>query len=136
MTKSFKTKQKGSAGVFKSLMFGMITGAAILMLIIALGAYAVTHNQISEDLIKTVVIAASFIASAVGGIVAVRLNKGASLPMGTGSAMLMLLLVLCIGALIKGGYVINKMTAVIMTTMLVGGNIGSLIGLKRKKSKR
>lgn len=127
-------------GIYHGFVLSVLTGAAVgfLVVLVLFGIFSalISSGKLSDNLMEYIMIFVSFVGAAIGSVVAVKRHKARVVVVGLSVGAVMFVVTLIGASFSEKGGILNSLTPAMLLALILGGVVGALLCLKRKKHKR
>lgn len=133
-----KTDKQGANAVHLALalLLGGLLALGVEIIVLLLGAMAVSKGILSDDAAAQVTVVACVLGCLIGGMFACRRWTAKRLVAGVGAGAVCFLLILAGGLLMGDGLDLGSQGMLELAACLCGGAVAGLLSRKKKKGKR
>ena len=131
-----ETQGNGAAQTVTAVMLGGLLALGVALMVLLLGAVAVSGGILKEDASAQVTAAACVIGCFVGGLLACTRCGSRRLPVGLAVGGVCCLLIIAVGLLMGDGLELGVQALIELAGCLCGGAIAGLLRAGKAKKKR
>lgn len=126
-------RQKGFA---MSILWGVVAGFVVIFVLFMIASSLILSGKCPESAMKTLTAVAALVGSAIGSVVAIKRRRSKILITGLINCVVMFFIMLAGSILSNASSTFHGMTPLLFLMTVLGGAIGVILCLRRKKRKR
>jgi len=131
-----RDEKRGRRGFAASVSLGVPLGFIVTFALFMIASSLILSGKLPESAMKTLTAAAAFIGSVVGSVAAVKRRGARRLATGLINGAVMFLIMLAGTLISNGSGAAQGLTVLLFLMSILGGALGALFCLRRKKHKR
>jgi putative membrane protein (TIGR04086 family) len=123
-------------GFVLSVLMGAAVGFLLVLVLFAIFSAFISSGKLSDNLMEYIMVFAAFAGAVTGSVVAVKRHKARVVTVGISVGAVMFLVTLLGASFSEKGGILNSLTPALLLALVIGGVVGALLCLRRKKHKR